>query len=239
MGGDRLEYPDDASLPPASLLESKLIFNSSISDARPVAIYMSYDLKVCFLENKMTRAEYTRISSKYFLPEIIARYHIDGIIAADGYVYIKIIKVMHGLKQAAIIAYNQLISHMDPNGYYSEPITTGIWEHKTIRTKCCLCVGDFGVKYFTKNDVNNLLDSLKKHYAISKYWEGRNYLGLAIDSNHIREYVDISMPEHVKKALDILQYLKTKRPQYTPHCCTVPTYGKILQMEPVKWFHWT
>ena len=33
VGGDRLEYPDDASLPVAYLLESNLLFNSTISDA--------------------------------------------------------------------------------------------------------------------------------------------------------------------------------------------------------------
>ena len=67
-----------------------------------------------------------KIYSKYFPPDIRARYHIYGLISADGYVYIKITKGMYGLKQAAIIAYNQLISHMDLHGYYPVPFTTGI-----------------------------------------------------------------------------------------------------------------
>ena len=91
---------------------------------------------------------------------------------------------MYGLKQASIIAYNELISHMDPNGYHPVTFTTRIWAPKTIRTKVFLCVDDFGVKYFTKEDANHLLDSLKNHYAISTDWEGRNYLGLAIDWNY-------------------------------------------------------
>ena len=68
-----------------------------------------------------------RINSKYFSPDIRYQYNIEGLIAADGYVYIKIIKVMYGLKQASIIAYNQLISHMDPHGYYPVLFTTGLW----------------------------------------------------------------------------------------------------------------
>ena len=91
---------------------------------------------------------------------------------------------------------------------------------------------DFGVKYFTKDDANNLLDSLKKHYAISTDWEVRNYLRLKIDWNYSNEYVDISMPEYVKKALDRLQHPKPKIPQYVPHLWRVPTYGIRLQMAP-------
>ena len=74
----------------------------------------------------MSRAEYMRIHSKYFPTDIRDQYHIDELIAADGYVYIKIIKGMYGLKQETVIAKNQIISHMEPNGYYPVSFTTGI-----------------------------------------------------------------------------------------------------------------
>ena len=101
-----------------------------------------------------------RIHSKYFQPDIRYQYKIEGIIAADGCVYIKIIKGMYGLNQASIISYNHLISHMETHGYYPLPFTTGIWEHKSIEIKN-LCVDDFGVKYFSKYDAHHLLNSLK------------------------------------------------------------------------------
>ena len=50
---------------------------------------------------------------------------------------------------------------------------------------------DFGVNYFTKDDANHLLDSLKKHYAISIDWEDRNYFGLTIYWIYSEEYVEI------------------------------------------------
>ena len=93
---------------------------------------------------------------------------------------------MYGLNQAFIIAYNQIISHMEPHGYYPAAFTTGLWSHKTREIKFCLCVDDFGVKHFSKDDAINILDSLKKHYAISTDWEGRNYLGLTIYWNYSR-----------------------------------------------------
>ena len=79
----------------------------------------------------ISRAEYMRIYSQYSPPDIRDRYKIEGLIAADGYVYIKIIKGIYGLNQAAIIAYNQLILHMEPHGCYPVPFTTGLREHKT------------------------------------------------------------------------------------------------------------
>ena len=96
----------------------------------------------------MSGAEYMRIHSQYFPTDIIDQYHIDGLIAADGYVYIKIIKGMYGLKQAARIAYNQLISHLEPHSYYPVPFTTGHWAHKTRKTKFCFYVDDFWSEIF-------------------------------------------------------------------------------------------
>ena len=78
----------------------------------------------------MSIAFYTRIHLKYFPPDIRTRYHIDGIIVADEYVYIKTVKGMYGLKQSAIISYNKLISCMEPHGYYPVPFTIGLWAHK-------------------------------------------------------------------------------------------------------------
>ena len=124
---------------------------------------------------------------------------------------------MYGLNQEAIISYNQLISHMKPHIYYPVTFTTGLWAHKTRKTFFCLCVDDFGVKYFSKDDANHLLNYLKNHSAISKDWEARNYLGCTIDWNYNKEYVDISMPDYARKALDRLQHPKPKRPQYALH----------------------
>ena len=87
---------------------------------------MSCELKDFSLETLMSRAEYIRIYSKYFSLDIRYRYYIEGLMAADGYVYIKIIKGTYSLNQSSIIAYNQLISHMEPHSYYPVPFTTGI-----------------------------------------------------------------------------------------------------------------
>ena len=65
--------------------------------------------------------------------------------------------------------------------------------------KIFLCVDDFGVKNFNKDDSDHLLNLLKNHYTISTNWEGRNYIGLKIYWNYNKGYVVIRMPDYVKK----------------------------------------
>ena len=95
-----------------------------------------------------------------------------------------------------------MISHTEPNGYYPVPFTTELWEHQTRKTYFCLYVDNFGIKYFSKDDSNNLLKYLSKHYAVSTDWEGLKYLGLTIGWNYKEGYVDILMPEYVTKVLE-------------------------------------
>ena len=58
------------------------------------------------------------------------------------------------------------------------------------------------VKHFSKDYADRLIGSLKKHYTILTDWEGRNYLGLTINWNYNRGYVDILIPEYATKALE-------------------------------------
>ena len=44
-GGDKLDYKEDASSPATSILETKLLLNSEISDAKKGAHFISSDLK--------------------------------------------------------------------------------------------------------------------------------------------------------------------------------------------------
>ena len=97
-GGDRLPYLDDASSPATSLLETKLIVNSVISDAKQGARFMSLDLKDFFLASPMARPEYMRIALKHLPEDIIVRYKLREIATPDGFVYIQINKGMYGLK---------------------------------------------------------------------------------------------------------------------------------------------
>ena len=225
VGGDRLTYPFDAGSPAANLLETKIILNSSISDAHRGSRFMSADLKDFFLATPMARDEFMRVKLKYFPPDIRNKYHLDNTVAPDGYVYIRIKKGMYGLKQAALLAYQHLKQCLAPHGYAPVVGTVGLWAHETRPTKFCLCVDDFGIKYFSKDDANHLLSSLSNHYKYTTDWDGTHYCGLTLDWHYAEGFVDISMPDYVTNSLQRHHHHPKVSPQYSPHVHLPILYG--------------
>ena len=139
-----------------------------------------------FLQSVLPDPEYMRIHGKYFFSDIRKQYNIDSIINDDGYVYCKIIKGMYGLKQAAMLGREHIIKVLKPFGYSPDPMAPNIWSHHTRPTKFCLCVDDFGVKYFTKEDIEHLINALQSAFTISIDWKGHQYCGLHLNWNYTR-----------------------------------------------------
>ena len=215
VGGDKLDYVHDAGSPTTNLLETKLLINSVISDAHKGARFFSADLKDFFLATPMDEPEYMRMHIKHLPTDIVRLYNVDPLIHNE-YVYCKIKKGVYGLKQAAILAYNQLLGRLTSGGYRPIVGSTGMFEHTTRPTKFCLCVDDFGIKYFAKNDAQHLLDTLGKTYKYSTDWTGSDFCGLHLQWNYSKGHVDISMPSYVQKALKRLQHVSPASPQYSP-----------------------
>ena len=226
VGGDGLTYGEDSGSPATDLLETKILINSTISDASKGARFMSADLKDYFLGSPMKKPEYMKVHIRKFSDDIIQQYDLHSKMDENGYVYIKINKGMYGLKQAALLAYNRLVKLLQPHGYYPEPNTNGIWSHNTKLTKFCLCVDDFGIKYFSTADAQHLLNALTQHYKISTDWQGHNYCGLSLHWNYKDEYVDVSMPGYVAKQLERYQHPRPAKAQYAPHRWSLPSYGQ-------------
>ena len=152
-------------------------------------------------------------------------YKIQDKATDKGFVFIRIKKGMYGLKQAAILAYDQLKAVLKPHGYFPVEGTVGLWQHVSKPTRFCLCVDDFGVKYFKKEDAEHLLNAIGSKYNYTVDWGGTNYCGLNIDWHYEKGYVDIYMLQYVSKALKRLQHRPTTTPQYSPHAHTPIVYG--------------
>ena len=165
----------------------------------------------------MASPEYIRLHKRYFSPAFIQQFNLTDLIDKDGYVYCEINKGMHGLKQAAILAYKQLVKRLSRFGYVPISMTNGLWKHETKRTLFALCVNDFGVKYDSLEDLQHLIGALKAHYEITIDMEGRNFCGLQLEWNYDAGYVDISMPTYVQKKLNKFRHTPPTRPQYAPH----------------------
>ena len=215
VGGDKLIYNDDAGAPAASLLETKILINSVISDSHKGSKFMTCDLKDFYLATPMSKPEYMKIPLHYIPQDIITQYNLHSLKSKSNQVYIKIKKGMYGLKQAAILAYENLITNLKPYGYEPIPNTVGLWKHHTRDITFCLCVDDFGIKYFHQQDADHLLNSLRNNYKLSIDWTGSQFCGLHLHWNYPLKHVDISMPSYIPNLLHKLNY-NPNIPQYSP-----------------------
>ena len=129
-----------------------------------------------------------------------------------------------------MIAYQKLVKDLAPHGYHPCKYSLGLWYHDTLPTKFCLCVDDFGVKYFAKQDAEHLISALQtSSFIVTTDWKGKNYCGLTLDWNYDAGYVDISMPGYVQAALHKFQHKAPTRKCHAPHRWAVPVYGKTVQ----------
>ena len=206
IGADNLDYYGNSASPAASLLETKSIINSVISDSHKGVRFASLDIKYNFLQSYLPEPEYMRIHGKYFFSDICQKDDIDNIIYKDGYVYCKIIKGMYRRKQAAKLGRESIIKVLQPFGYEPDPLSPNIWTHTTRPKTFCLCVDDFGVKSFSKDDLQHLIDALQSTFLLSIDLEGKKYCGLEFNWNYTAGYVDISMPTFVKNSLEKLSF---------------------------------
>ena len=226
VGEDRLVYYDDAASPATNILETKIMINSTISNARRGARFITLDIKDYFLATPIRDPEYMRVRLKYIPEDIRKKYHIMDIVTKDNWVFIKIQKGMPGLKQAAILAYQHLKNSLEPYGYTPIEGTVGLWKHDKRPTKFCLCVDDFGVKYWSKSDADHLCNAITANFRYTVDKEGTNYCGLTLSWNYPMGYVDISIPKYIHKALHKLNHQQTTYPQYSPYKHSPIIYGK-------------
>ena len=77
VGGDRLTYNSDSGSPAANLLKTKLLINSTISDASRGARFVSADLKDFFLATPMEGDKFMKVKYKHFPDDIHKRYNLD------------------------------------------------------------------------------------------------------------------------------------------------------------------
>ena len=88
--------------------------------------------------------------------------------------------------------------------------------HDTRPTIFCLCVDDFGIKYFSKEDANHLFQALGQHYKYTVDWKGTHFCGYHLDWHYSDGFVDLSMPTYIPNVRKRFAHLKTKD-QFSPH----------------------
>ena len=171
--------------------------------------------------------EYMWIKIANIPKDIIYQYGLKAK-AVNGKVLVEIRKDMYCLKQAGCIANDHLKHHLKASGYMPCKYTPGLFTHVNRKISFALCVDDFSVKYTNKADTQNLITCLEQLYKCTTYWEGKVYLGMALNWNYAEQWMEKSMPGYIDKVWPLF-YGTNVAPKFVeaPHVWTTPQYGAI------------
>ena len=87
---------------------------------------MSCDIVNYCLASSMDRPEFMKNRLRHIPIDIQQRYNIKSIATHDGIVFVRIEKGMYGLRNAAILAYNNVKTNLAKFGYTPVEGTVGI-----------------------------------------------------------------------------------------------------------------
>ena len=118
-GGTKINYPGDQSSPAVSLLNLKIHINSTILRAKNNAKYMCIDINNFYLGTTMNYFQYMRIHKKFIPQEVLDEYDIT--FDDRDFTYVEIRRGMYGLKEAGVIAFDQLVQKLKRFGYDPMP----------------------------------------------------------------------------------------------------------------------
>ena len=153
-----MDFCGDASSVAASLATVKLLLNSVVSTKGEK--FTTADIKDFFYASFLPDPEYMKIKLKIIPQEIIDQYQLQDL-EENGWVYMKIMKGMPGLKQSDRLANERLVHHLAPYGYALVQHTPSLWKHESNGILFALVVDDFGIKSTSESATSHLLQSLR------------------------------------------------------------------------------
>ena len=69
---------------------------------------------------------------------------------------------------------------------------------------------------------------MERDYTVTADWTGKRYIRKTLDWDYEQRQVHLSMPNYIKKALQLFQH-KIRREQHTSHPCNPIVYGAKVQ----------
>jgi len=133
----------------------------------------------------------------YTPPKVLDEYNLKSKhFDSKGFAYLEIRKGIYGLKEAAILAYDQLKDHLANYGYIPFKHTPGMWHHTTWPLTFTLAVDDFGISEISNQQSNptektakackQLMDCLFTHpKAVIQYYACDMILSLISDAAYL------------------------------------------------------
>ena len=88
---------------------------------------------------------------------------------------------MYGLPQAGSLGQDQLEQRLNKEGHFQSQTVSGFWKHKTKSIQFVLVVDNFDIKYINKDDLDHLIQTLKKYYDVAVDLDGKEFVKIELD----------------------------------------------------------
>lgn len=230
VGGNLLQYANVKRTPTEDLSTIKILFNSVVST--PGDRFLTTDIKNFYLNTELPTPEYMKLQAKH-IPSIITKHYNLAPIFHNEFLYLNIDKGMYGLKQAGILGWQDLKTHLAKYQFFPVRHTPGLWTQKTIPITFVLVVDEFGVKYHSQEAIEFLLSALQAKYQITTDYTGSLYCGITLNWNHSHHSVNLSMPNYIHQVLTQYKHPCPTKPVHAPSQWIEPSYGKTTQLAPL------
>jgi hypothetical protein len=92
-----------------------------------------------------------------------------------------------------------------------------------------LIVDGFGIKYFTTEDLDHLINTLKKYYDVKVDPEGKELVKIELDWDYKNRKVHLSMKPYLDKSLHQFNNVVPTKHQHSPYPHVEPKYGAKQQ----------
>ena len=89
---------------------------------------------------------------------------------------------------------------LNKEGYFKSPLVPALWKHKMQPTQFVLTVNNYGIKYFTTEDLDHLINTLKKYYDVKVDPEGKELVKIELDWDYKNRKVHLSMKPYLNKS---------------------------------------
>ena len=136
---------------------------------------------------------------------------------------------MYSLPQVEANSFNEHEERLNKEEYYKSPLASALWKHKTRPTQFVLIVDNFSIKYFSKEDLDHLVNSLKQYYEVKVDPEGRELVKIELDWDYKNKKVHLSMKPYLDKLLRQFENVVPSKCQDSPFPHVEPRYGAKVQ----------
>jgi hypothetical protein len=226
LGGNLIYHPDNVGTPTADLLLIQVFLNSVISsDGAKFATAVLFNF---YVMTPLKQPEYGRVKMTDIPDKIINENKLHEK-ATDVWIHFKVVQGMYGLPQAGSNSHDELKERLNKEGYFKSPLVPALWKHKTRPTQFVLVVDDFGIKYFTKDDLDHLANTLKKYYGVKIDPDGKELLKIELDLDYTNKKVHLSMKPYLDKSLQQFDNVVPTKCQHSPYPHVEPKYGAKQQ----------